>query len=77
MPQHTALVRVYINGAVKPAGAAVDYDGAPDWKYQPTDAASLAQWRKVAADPEKVAETLAHQGAALDKTARVTVAEAN
>lgn len=53
---HTAMVRVYIDGAVVKPGEGCAYDGPLDWKYQPIDRTARAEWEREAADPIRVAE---------------------
>ncbi|MFL0418419.1 hypothetical protein ACH0CP_12715 [Sphingomonas sp. 179-I 2A4 NHS] len=64
MPAHTAMVRVYHNGALFNPGQEVDYVGPLDWKYRPTDPAKRQRWDAEYADPDRVAETVHQQRAA-------------
>ncbi|MEN2787570.1 hypothetical protein ACFOKI_02880 [Sphingomonas qilianensis] len=62
MATHTALVRVYHEGTIIQPNGPVDYGGAPDWKYRPTDPIQQAAWREQFADPDRVVGVLADQG---------------
>lgn len=62
MSAHTLLVRAYIDGEVKRPGAVVEYDGQPNWKFQPADAVERAAWEAEAADPIRVEESLKQTG---------------
>ena len=62
MGTHTTLVKVYINGEVKKPGAPVDYDGPPNWKFQPLDVEQRREWAETTADPTRVEESLKQTG---------------
>ncbi|MCB4861120.1 hypothetical protein K7W03_16130 [Sphingobium sp. PNB] len=62
MVAHTLLVKAYIDGEVKRPGTPVEYDGPPNWKFQPADPAQRAAWEAEAADPARVEDSLKQSG---------------
>ncbi len=50
---HKLLMRLY-DGAQFEAGDLVRYEGPPNWKLEPLDAAGREKWAKTHADPERV-----------------------
>jgi hypothetical protein len=62
MGTHTLLVRAYLDGEVKKPGYTLEYDGAPDWKYEPVDEAECERWQAIAADPARVVASLKQTG---------------
>lgn len=59
---HTALVKVYHGGEVKPAGSAVDYEGPLNWKFRPSDPHARERWEAEVTDPQRVEDNLREAG---------------
>jgi hypothetical protein len=53
---HRALVRAYRDRCYLMPGDLCEYDGEPEWMFEPIDKGEHRAWLETAADPRRVAE---------------------
>lgn len=51
---HRCLVRYYDGKLVHEAGSSIEYNGFPNWKFEPSDPVEYSKWQSTVADPERV-----------------------
>lgn len=70
---HTALVKVYCDGALVEPGENCLFTGTPNWKYRPLDASERADWEVRFANSDLVENGLVGVLPPADKPARDSV----
>ena len=48
---HRCLVRYYDGKLVHEAGSSIEYNGFPNWKFEPSDPVEYSKWQSTVADP--------------------------